>query len=418
MMETMINPAERTFSYRARRQDGEIITGTRAGESPDAIASLLRSEGLVPTAIRTAETALPDFDAEAVRRSEAIRRIRREDVAGFCQQLGVMLDTGVPLPEALESCMSQARRKEFGELVAAIHAEVCGGTPLSRSMARFPKVFPPIVVSLVRASEASGTMALMLGRVGDYLLKEERTRRQVRGAATYPAFMLGSAVLITAFMLIVILPRFAAIYERKGSSLPPITEIMMAIGDALRYGWPIWMPIVTVLTIGFLLWRRSLNGRRVLDWLKLRMPIIGRLTVTLYLARSGRTMSTLLAGGVGLIDVIRICKGVTNNLVFDRMWQDMEDRVRDGKELTGAVSESRWIPAGVASMMSSGERSGRLPEVMEKIATRCDDELETGIKKATSMIEPMLIIFMGLLVGAVAMAMLLPIFKMSSVVAG
>jgi len=121
---------------------------------------------------------------------------------------------------------------------------------------------------------------------------------------------------------------------------------------------------------------------------------------------------------VGLIDVIRICKGVTNNLVFDRMWQDMEDRVRDGKELTGAVSESRWIPAGVASMMSSGERSGRLPEVMEKIATRCDEELETGIKKATSMIEPMLIIFMGLLVGAVAMAMLLPIFKMSSVVAG
>jgi len=261
-------------------------------------------------------------------------------------------------------------------------------------------------------------MALMLGRVGEYLLKEERTRRQVRGAATYPAFMLGSALVITAFMLVVILPKFADIYAKKGSSLPPITQVMMAIGDGLRYGWPIWIPALVVGVGAFMVWRRTMSGRRVLDGLKLRTPVIGRLTVTLYMARAGRTMSTLLAGGVGLIDVIRICKGVTNNLVFDRMWQDMEDRVRDGKELTGAVSESQWIPAGVASMMSSGERSGRLPEVMEKIAARCDEELEVGIKKATSMIEPMLIIFMGVLVGAVAMALLLPIFKMSSVVAG
>ncbi len=418
MLTASPNKAERTYSYRARSQDGEIVTGTLSGETPDVVASLLRADGLMPTAIRSAGSALPDFDAEAVRRGEAFRRIKREDVATFCQQLGVMLDTGVPLPEALESCRSQSRRKEFASLVGEIHVDVCGGTPLSRSMARFPKVFPPIVVSLVRASEASGTMALMLGRVGEYLLKEERTRRQVKGAATYPAFMLGSAVLITAFMLVVILPKFAAIYERKGSSLPPATQVMMAIGDGLRYGWPIWVPSLAVAVAGFFLWRRTRSGRRTIDWCKLSTPVIGRLTVTLYLARAGRTMGTLLAGGVGLIDVIRICRGVTDNLIFDRMWQDMEDRVREGKELTGAVSESRWIPAGVASMMASGERSGRLPEVMEKIAARCDEELETGIKKATSMIEPMLIIFMGVLVGAVAMALLLPIFKMSSVVAG
>ena len=394
------------------------MTGSMPGTTSADIAALLRADGLMPTVIRSAGSTLPDFDAEEVRRGEAIRRIRRDDVAGFCQQLGVMLDTGVPLPEALEACRSQSRRKEFSQLLTEIYVDVCGGTPLSRSMSRFPRVFPTIVVSLVRASEASGTMALMLGRVGDYLLKEERTRRQVRGAATYPAFMFGSALLITAFMLVVILPKFAAIYERKGSELPTATKIMMGIGDALRYGWTIWVPVVAVLAIGIAVWRRTTSGRRSIDWCKLSIPVIGRLTVTLYMARAGRTMSTLLAGGVGLIDVIRICKGVTNNLVFDRMWQDMEERVRDGKELTGAVADSRWIPAGVASMMSAGERSGRLPEVMEKIANRSDEELDVGIKKATSMIEPVLIIFMGLLVGAVAMALLLPIFKMSSVVAG
>jgi type IV pilus assembly protein PilC len=418
MMSTTKPHPEQSFSYRARAKDGEVVTGSMPGTTPADIAALLRADGLMPTAIRSAGTTLPDFDAEEVRRGEAIRRIRREDVAGFCQQLGVMLDTGVPLPEALEACRSQSRRKEFSQLLTEIHVDVCGGTPLSRSMARFPRVFPTIVVSLVRASEASGTMALMLGRVGDYLLKEERTRRQVRGAATYPAFMFGSALLITAFMLVVILPKFAAIYERKGSELPTATKIMMGIGEALRYGWTIWVPIVAVLAIGIFVWRRTTSGRRTIDWCKLSTPVIGRLTVTLYMARAGRTMSTLLAGGVGLIDVIRICKGVTNNLVFDRMWQDMEERVRDGKELTGAVADSRWIPAGVASMMSAGERSGRLPEVMEKIANRSDEELDIGIKKATSMIEPVLIIFMGLLVGAVAMALLLPIFKMSSVIAG
>ena len=409
---------DRTYSYRARAEDGEVVTGTVSGSTPDDIAAILRADGLVPTAIRNAGAALPDFDADEIRRGEAARRIRRDDVAVFCQQLGVMLDTGVPLPEALEASRVQCRRKEFAHLVGEIHIDVCGGTPLSRSMARWPKVFPPIVVSLVRASEASGTMALMLGRVGEYLVREERTRKQVKGAATYPAFMLGSAVLITAFMLVVILPKFSAIYERKGAELPGATKVMMALGDAIRNGWPIWLPAIAAIGFGFFLWRRSNAGRRIIDWCKLNAPIVGRLTVTLYLARASRTMSTLLAGGVGLIDVIRICRGVTDNVVFDRMWQDMEARVRDGKELTGAVTDSKWIPAGVGAMMSAGERSGQLPEVMEKIATRCDDELEAGIKQATSMIEPMLIVFMGLLVGAVAMALLLPIFKMSSVVAG
>lgn len=417
-MDATPTTANRTFSYRARDRDGEVITGTVSGSTPDDIAALLRADGLVPTAIRTAGAALPDFDADQIRRGEAVRRIRRDDVAVFCQQLGVMLDTGVPLPEALDASRVQCRRKEFSHLVGEIHVDVCGGTPLSRSMARWPKVFPPIVVSLVRASEASGTMALMLGRVGEYLVREERTRKQVKGAATYPAFMLGSAVMITAFMLVFILPKFSAIYERKGAELPTATKVMMGIGDALRHGWPIWVPAVAVIVVVALLWRRTISGRHFVDWCKLSTPIVGRLTVSLYLARASRTMSTLLAGGVGLIDVIRICRGVTDNVVFDRMWHDMESRVRDGKELTGAVTDSKWIPASVGAMMSSGERSGQLPEVMEKIAVRCDEELEGGIKQATSMIEPMLIVFMGILVGAVAMALLLPIFKMSSVVSG
>ncbi|MCH2143018.1 MAG: type II secretion system F family protein [Phycisphaerales bacterium] len=410
--------AKHTFSYRARSQEGEVVTGTLSGTSPEEIAAMLRGDGLLVTAVQTASHAMPDFDAEEIRRGVAARRVRREDVAVFCQQLGVMLDTGVPLPEALESCRLQGRRKEFSDLVGEIHHDVCGGTPLSSSLARWPRIFTPIVVSLVRASEASGTMALMLTRLGEYLVREEKTRKQVRGAATYPAIMFGSALLITMFMLVAVLPKFAAIYQQRGADLPPATRIMMAIGDGLRYGWMYWVPAVAAILVGVALWRRTRSGQKALDWAKLSTPVIGRLTITVYLARASRTMSTLLAGGVGLIDVIRICRGVTNNVVFDRLWDDMEHRVRDGRPMTGAATDCRWIPPSVASMMSSGERSAKLPEVMEKIATQCDDDLESGIKKATSMIEPVLIVGMGILVGAVAMALLLPIFKMSSVVTG
>lgn len=406
-----------TFAWRARRVDGEVLTGTLVAPDRDAVAGQLRADGLIVTAIRPAGLTV-DFDqeAEALRTSAGARRIKRSDVAVFCQQLGVMLETGVPLPEALEAIERQTRKREMAQLVHDIQVEVCGGTPLSRSFAGRPRIFPPVVISLVKASEASGTMALMLDRVGDYLNREIRTRRQVTGALTYPAFMLGTAFAVVGFMLVVILPRFARIYEMKATTLPGPTRVMIALGDFLREDWVWWGPALLVSLIVFLLWRRTEGGRGVIDWVKLRVPVIGPMTALLYVARSTRTMATLLAGGVGLLDVIRICRGITDNRAFDALWVDMEARVRDGKPMSGAFADSSHVPPDVASMIASGERSGRLPEVMETVATRTDETLEAGIKRATSMIEPVLIVVMGIIVGSVALALLLPVFKMSAMV--
>ncbi len=406
-----------SFAWRARRSDGEVVTGTLVAADREAVADQLRHDGLIVTAIKPAGLHV-DFDQEAVqiRASAGARRIKTADVAVICQQMGVMLDTGVPLPEALEAIERQARKPEVKALVRDLHTEVCGGTPLSRSMAARPKIFPPVVVSLVKASEASGTMALMLDRVGEYLTRELRTKRQVTGALTYPGFMLGTAFAVVAFMLVVILPRFARIYEMKAATLPTPTKIMMAAGDFMREDWMFWAPALVGGLIALLVWRRSEGGRRMLDWMWLRLPVIGPMVALLYVARTTRTMATLLAGGVGLLDVIRICRGITNNRAFDALWVDMESRVRDGKPMSGAFADSVHIPPDVASMIASGERSGRLPEVMEKVASRSDDTLEAGIKRATSMIEPVLIVVMGIIVGSVAMALLLPVFKMSSVV--
>ena len=226
----------------------------------------------------------------------------------------------VVFAEALEAIERQARKTEVKQLVRDLHTEVCGGTPLSRSMASRPRIFPPVVVSLVKASEASGTMALMLDRVGDYLNREIRTRRQVTGALTYPGFMLGTAFAVVGFMLVVILPRFARIYEMRSASLPAPTRVLMSIGDFAASGYTIWAPALIAILLTIVIGRRTIVGRTFIDWMKLRLPVLRGIHVHLYVTRSTRTMSTLLSAGVNLMDVIRICRGITRNRIFERVW--------------------------------------------------------------------------------------------------
>ncbi|MCH2153172.1 MAG: type II secretion system F family protein, partial [Phycisphaerales bacterium] len=280
------------------------------------------------------------------------------------------------------------------------------------------KVFPQVMTSLVRASEASGTMSEMLLRVADYLGAEQKTARQVRGALIYPAFMLGTGMVVVLFMMVFILPRFARIYEMRSASLPGPTRVLMSMGEFVGSQWAIYVPVLLFLTITTVLWQRSQHGQWCRDWVKLHLWGIREVFQNLYLTRASRTMSTLLAAGVNLLDVIAICRSITGNKVFNKVWDDMEHRVREGLPLSAAFAESAEMPPNVSSMVTAGERSGRLPQVMEKVATFSQERLEASVKKATTMIEPIMIIGMGLLVGAVALALLLPIFKMSGVVAG
>ena len=192
----------------------------------------------------------------------------------------------------------------------------------------------------------------------------------------------------------------------------------MNISTGLTTTWMYWVPAIITLIVAGVLWSRTISGKSAIDWLKLRMPIVGPMFCQLYTTRASRTLSTLLAAGVGVLDAIGICRDVTNNVQFDRLWSEMEDNVRNGHALSDAVFDSPYVPSYVASMMSSGERSGRLPQVMDRVASFTDEELESRMKKVGSMIEPLMILVMGTVVGGVAIAMLLPIFSMSKVISG
>lgn len=412
-------PAQSTYAFRARDSSGAVVSGSLVAASAEEVGARLRAEGkYVLTVEENAMRAGETLDERQLRRNEAAKRVKREDVIAFCQQLSVMLETGVPLSEALDAFCQQAPRKEFRDVLTVLRDDIYSGEKFSAAMAKWPRVFPSMMISLMKASEASGTMAVMLGRIGTYLSKERRTAKQIKGALAYPSFMMGTGVVLTIFLMAFVLPKFAKIYEMRSATLPTPTRLLLGLSDFVTTKYMIYGPIIATLAVALVILLHQPVGRRTCDWLRLHVPLLSRMYSQLYITRAARTMATLLASGVNLLDIIAICRGVTNNYYYDQLWSNMEQGVRDGFQMSDAVFNCKHISKNIASMVSSGERSGRLADVMERIAAFSEEELDAAVRQVTSYIEPIMIILMGVIVGGVAMALLLPIFSMGKVMAG
>ncbi len=411
--------AQSTYAYKARNAAGEVMAGTLVATSAEEVNARLRAEGQFVFEIdESPMRVFADLDAQQLRRNEAAKRVRREDVIAFCQQLSVMLETGVPLAEALDAFRRQTTRPEFRQVLDVLADDIDSGEPLSAAMEKWPRVYPGMMISLMKASEASGTMATMLGRVGDYLAKDRRTIKQIKGALGYPLFMMASGVAITIFLMSFVLPRFAAIYEQREASLPAPTRVLLGISEFVTTQYLWYGPALAALLVAVVIWARHPLGRRMLDWIRLSFPLLRSMYTHLYVARVTRTMATLLSAGVNVLDVIDICRGVTGNVYYDDLWDSMEQGVREGRQISDAVFKSSLVPPNVASMIAAGERSGQLPQVMEKIADFSQEELDGSVGRVTTYIEPVMIVFMGVVIGTIATALLLPIFNMGRVMSG
>jgi type IV pilus assembly protein PilC len=410
---------QRTYSFRARDAAGGLVSGALVASSADEVARRLRADGKFVLHVGDGPAAPAQaVDASEIRHAEAAKRVKRDDVIAFAQQIGVMTETGVPLAEALQAFRQQTRSTDFGVILDLLIQDIENGDSLSNAMSRWPKTFPPIMVSLMKASEASGTMSRMLTRVASYLAKERRTVRQIKGALSYPIFMMLIGIVITVFLMAYVLPRFARIYEQRSASLPLPTRFLLAVSDFIITQAHVYVPVLAGVLVAWLIWRKRPSGRRAVDWLRLNVPILRRLFGQLYLTRASRTMATLLAAGVNLLDIINICRGVTANVYWNDLWQRMDEMVRNGRQLSDAMSGTTVVPPNVVSMVAAGERAGRLAEVMERIAEFSDDELDAAVRQTTTFIEPVMICVMGAVVGGVAIALLLPIFTIGNVMAG
>jgi len=403
------------FKYKARDGRGELVTGVLNASTAEEVGRLLRGEGKFIVKIDVAKEAYAPEQKDA---PGAGGKIKRSEVITFAHQLAVMVDTGVPISEALECVAQQSDNPAFKAVLKNISDQVQSGNDLSGALRSHPKIFPPVMTSLIRASEVSGTMGRMLERVSAYLTKEMQTAKKIRGALTYPAFMLVMVIAVTSFLLVFVLPKFAGIYQSRDTALPVPTQLLMSFSNSLTGYWHLWAGGIIMAVAAAYFTSGTPGGQRLIDYLKLHIPIIGPLFNKLYLTRGCRTMGTMVAAGVPVLDMIDIVKEVTNNALYEDLWNDADNRLRQGAQLSDSLFDSPLIPRSVAQMVYSGERSGRIGDVMERIAEYTESDFDDQIKTTTGMIEPLMTAMMGLIIGFVAIALLLPIFSVGQVVAG
>lgn len=404
------------FVYQARDAEGEITGGQITAPSTEQASKMLRAEGKFVVSIT--EKGKSDDAGDVMTLQQRAKRVKRDDVIYFAHQMAIMVETGVPLGQALESVAEQTSNEHFRPILEDVSDLVQSGTCLSDALDRYPKVFPNLMVSLLRASEASGTMSSMMDRIACYLTKERQTIKKIRGAMMYPMFMLFMAVSVTIFLLAFVLPRFSKIYEGRGAVLPAPTRILIATSDLVVNYWFVW--VGSVFAIGLFYWwfSNQTAGRRAVDKVKLTLPVVGKIMNQLYLTRAMQTMGTMLSAGVPMLDMIAITRQVTNNVWYEDLWDGVDDQLRRGCQLSDPLFESALIPKSISRMISSGEKGGQIGKVMDRIATFCEHDFDESVKRGTEFIEPMMITFMGLLIGSIAISLLLPIFSIGKVMAG
>ncbi len=404
------------FLYQARDGRGEMASGVVTAGDTAAAATMLRGEGKFVVKLREVHEA--DDDPAVMTVEQHARRVKRSDVIFMSHQLAVMLETGVPISEALACIVEQAGNPHFKAVMQQVTDHVQAGGELSVAMRRHGKVFPAVMISLVRASEVSGTMAAMLERISHYLDKEERTRKQVKGAMSYPMFMIATAIAVSVFLMTFVLPRFAGIYASRQATLPAPTRLLLGISHSLVTYWYLWIAGVMAIGLAVVVIKSTKGGRRGIDWVKLHTPVLRTLYTNLYVSRACRTMGTMFAAGVSMLDTIEITRAVTENAYYQELWDQVDASLRQGMQLSDPLLASNLMPRSIGQMIRSGERSGRMGQVMNRVADHAEVEFDDAVKNATKFIEPVMVLVMGGLVGFIAISLLLPIFSVSTVMAG
>jgi type IV pilus assembly protein PilC len=349
-------------------------------------------------------------------------RIRSGDLILFTTQLSVMLDSGVVLSDALDAIAEQAGDLRFKAIILDISERVKGGDCFSKALSSYPHIFSSMFVSMVKASEASGTMVDMLTVLTGYLNFEAETRKRVKGAMTYPIIMVLMAIAATGTLMFFVLPRFMRIYEARGAALPKLTQVLVC-GSRILGNLEIMTVLVTSIVVlgGFLYyWAGTNTGRRVIDRIKVRIPILGTMFVDMVITRSMRIMATMVNTGVRLLDAIQVIQGSVNNYYFQKLWTEVHQRIQDGYQLSEAIliaEGSDLIAPGIIQMLRAGEKSGRLGDVCDKVSVFYEKKLEASIRNVMTMLEPLMITVLGAIIGTIAIALLLPVFRISSVIA-
>ncbi len=405
-----------TYQYQVRDASGQVRQGSLSAGSASAAAASLRAQGVHVLSVGAARS-----DGSGTSLTDRLRRLNeakpnKKHVLDFTAQLSVMIRAGINLRAALEGIADQTTHRSFRKLILELKSDVESGKQFSDALAKHTKLFGPLYVNMVRASEISGSFADMLDRIAGYISQQMETKKMVVGASIYPAIIGVLAVGVTIFLLTFVLPKFYAVFEGKEDVLPWATTFLMGVSKMVIAQWPLLLAALAVVGGVIFAALKTEVGSFWFDRFKLSAPLLKNMFRSLYISRSLQTMGQLLNAGVPMLDTLTITGDVSGNQLYKIMWRKVYTSVKQGKKVAAPLQNDKLLPRAVVQMISAGEESGKLGEVLDQISTYYAKQLKDNIKTVTGMIEPIMILVMGTIVGFIAMAIILPIFKMSQLV--
>jgi type IV pilus assembly protein PilC len=398
-----------TYKYTARDPaTGQKVKSEVQAENEQSAAKLIRKEGLAPVDI-----ILSDSERKGV--GKLFNRVKIKDRVLFSRQLSTLLNAGLPLVQSLRSVADQTDSKPLKVVGSKVIGEVEAGATLSSALSKHPRVFNQVFVSLVQAGETSGTLDKALERLANQQEKDAEIMSKVRGALIYPAIVIVVMMAVVGFMIVKVLPQVEVLYKGiKGAQLPLLTRVLLSLSHAIIKYW--WMVIIGAIVLGFLTskWATTFGGKKIIDKIKMKGWPIGPLFMKLYMARFARTATTLVASGVPLIQVLEITANAVNNVHISVSIKNAIEKVRGGKALSDAITgDTNFLPL-VPNMLKIGEQSGAIEKMLEKTADYYEKEVDNQVKTISTIIEPVLMVLLGIMAFIIVAAVLLPIYGLAS----
>jgi type IV pilus assembly protein PilC len=401
--------ATTVFLWEGKSRQGNVQKGEISANNKEEVMTLLRKQNITPVNV----TAKP----REIKLSFGQPKVTDKDVVILTRQLATMIDAGLPLVQCLEILGSQTDNTTLAKVVAQVRSDVESGATFADALKKHPKVFDNLYVNMVAAGEAGGILDTILGRLAAYMEKFAKIKRQIKSAMIYPSVILFVAVAVVALLLVVVVPMLAAMFKEAGQALPLPTRIVITVSDFLK-GWGGLILLVSIVgsIFGIKRWRKTDNGMRTTDRIAMKIPVMGSLIIRVSVAKFTRTLGTLMTSGVPILEGLIIVAKTAGNKIVEEAIMQTRQSVSEGKTLAEPLTKAKVFPAMVTQMISVGEATGALDNMLNKIADFYDEEVDSAVAALTSMLEPMLMIFLGTTVGFVIIAMYMPIFQMGSAV--
>lgn len=393
------------FTYRCMRSDGKKIEETYDAESREDVVSMITSLGYYPLKIE-------EVKSKQLGTINIGNKVKSKDLSLFCRQMYTMIDAGISINNSLSMLSKQITNKRLRQIISEMEEDVKKGEMVSDSMKNYTDVFPPLLISMVQSGEASGNLDEMFRRMADHFEKENKINSKVRSAMIYPIVLSVVAILAVSIIMIFVMPTFKTIFDGEGIELPLITKFLIGMSNFMSSHILIIILVLVAIIIAIVKFKKTDKGYEFFSKLKLKLPVIKDLTTKTIVSRFTRTLSTLISSGISIVDAMPIVEGVLRNKVAEEEMAKIKERVVRGDGLSAPLKDSPVFPDMLASMIRIGEESGSLDNMLSKTADFYDEEVENAITTATSLLEPILIVLMGVIIGTIVISIMLPMFNM------